>query len=242
MIVLPYEVVVERHLGLYVVRDDLLPGGTKTRFLPDLYADVDELVYASPAEGGMQVAMAYTARELGKTATIFVARRRDYHPRTEEAAAVGANVVGVDPGYLVVVQARAFAYAAATDGARYVGFGGDSEIAERRIAEAARVVWAERGPFPEVWCAGGSGTLTRGLQRGIPGAVHRVVQVGREIERPGAAEVLSAGYRFEQTARTAPPFPSCPHYDAKAWEMAVELAEPGSLFWNVLGPSPTGAA
>jgi len=49
--------VVTMHEGIHVVRDDLYPGGTKARFLPVLFdGGVEEVVYASPAQGGAQVA------------------------------------------------------------------------------------------------------------------------------------------------------------------------------------------
>jgi hypothetical protein len=39
---------------------------------------------------------------------------------------------------------------------------------------------------------------------------------------------------FGRTAKAAPPFPSDPHYDAKAWEVCVGSRGPGQvLFWNV---------
>ena len=87
----PAPIVVE-HEGVLVVRDDLFPGGTKARFLGMLFNGADEVVYASPAEGGAQVALATVARNLGKGATIFVARRANPHPRTIQAAKLGANV------------------------------------------------------------------------------------------------------------------------------------------------------
>jgi hypothetical protein len=31
----------------------------------------------------------------------------------------------------------------------------------------------------------------------------------------------------------APPFPSAPTYDAKAWKFMKQYASPGALFWNV---------
>jgi hypothetical protein len=31
----------------------------------------------------------------------------------------------------------------------------------------------------------------------------------------------------------APPFPSAPTYDAKAWKFMKQYAKPGALFWNV---------
>ena len=70
------------HDDVLVVRDDLFPGGTKARFLPLLFDGVSEVVYASPAEGGAQTALATVAAQLGKRATIFVAKREQLHPRT----------------------------------------------------------------------------------------------------------------------------------------------------------------
>ena len=74
--------IVREHDGILVVRDDLLSGGTKARFLPVLFEKADEAVYASPAEGGAQTALATVARQLGKRSTIFVARRGKPHDRT----------------------------------------------------------------------------------------------------------------------------------------------------------------
>jgi len=51
--------VVTDHFGIRVVRDDLFPGGTKARFAGRLFDDADEVVYASPAEGGAQTALAH---------------------------------------------------------------------------------------------------------------------------------------------------------------------------------------
>ena len=153
--------VVADHFGIRVVRDDLFPGGTKARFAGRLFDGVDEVVYASPAEGGAQTALAVTAERLGKLTTIFIAKRRAPHARTLMAKAHGAKVYQISPGYLNVVQARARAYCAAT-GARLAPFGFDLPWAIGAIAEAALAT----GEAPEeVWCAGGSGTLARGLAR-----------------------------------------------------------------------------
>ena len=53
--------IVKNHNGVLVVRDDLFDGGTKARFIPLLLAGTDEVVYASPAEGGAQTALATVA-------------------------------------------------------------------------------------------------------------------------------------------------------------------------------------
>ena len=93
----------------FVVRDDLFPGGTKARFLPILFEGANEVVYASPAEGGAQTALATVAAQLGKRATIFVARRAHLHPRTLMAKRLGARAVQVSPGYLECLLRRVHA-------------------------------------------------------------------------------------------------------------------------------------
>jgi len=98
--------IVERHCGVLVVRDDLHPGGTKARFIGRVFDNAEEAVYATPAEGGAQTALAYVARSLGKRATLFVAQRAKPHARTLEAARLAAKVVSVSPGYLSVVESR----------------------------------------------------------------------------------------------------------------------------------------
>src|SRR5262249_55955481 len=129
--------IVERHDDIWVVRDDLYSGGTKARYFARIFEKHREAVYATPAQGGAQTALAVTAAEAGKRATLFVAGRKVLHPRTQDAARRGAKVVQVAPGHLSVVQARARAYAA-TVGAYLVPFGADMPEAIGAIAEAAK--------------------------------------------------------------------------------------------------------
>jgi threonine dehydratase len=147
------------HDGVLVVRDDLFPGGTKARFLPLLFEDANEVVYASAAEGGAQTALATVAAQLGKRATIFVAKRAQPHSRALMAKRLGAKVMQVSPGYLSTVQARAREYSRQA-GARLAPFGVDMPEAIDAIAGAARSIEIEPD---EVWCASGSGVLARGL-------------------------------------------------------------------------------
>jgi hypothetical protein len=44
--------------------------------------------------------------------------------------------------------------------------------------------------------------------------------------------------KFRWATKNALPFPSDPHYDAKAWEYCVKHKGPGVvLFWNVTRPA-----
>jgi hypothetical protein len=99
--------VVEKIGSVLVVRDDLLPGGTKRRVADRLLVSGNEFVYASPAYGYAQVALAYACIDAGKQATIFTAKRNVLHPRTAEAKKAGAKIVLVPTGYLTNVQAKA---------------------------------------------------------------------------------------------------------------------------------------
>lgn len=228
--------VVGEHDGILVVRDDLFPGGTKARFLPLLFEDADEVVYASAAEGGAQTALATVAGQLGKRATIFVAKRAQPHPRALMAKRLGAKIMQVSPGYLSTVQARAREYSRQA-GARLAPFGVDMPEAIETIAAAARSIDIEPD---EVWCASGSGVLARALATAWPKARRHVVQVGRRLEphEVAGATIHVHPVPFGREARVKPPFPSDPHYDAKAWEQCVARRRPGRvLFWNVAGPA-----
>ncbi|MCA3467724.1 MAG: pyridoxal-phosphate dependent enzyme [Methylocystis sp.] len=224
--------ILEIHRGITVVRDDLFPGGTKARFIGQVFDGVAEAVYASPPEGGAQTALATVARALGKRATIFVAQRAKPHARTLEAARLGAKVVPVAPGYLTVVQARAKAYCRET-GAHLIPFGADFPGAAEAIASSALM----SGAAPdEVWCAAGSGVLARGLALAWPTARRHVVQIGRELvpKDVAGATINIHPRKFAEKAMIAAPFPADPHYDAKAWETCLIKHGSGRvLFWNV---------
>jgi hypothetical protein len=152
--------IVVKHQAVWVVRDDLFPGGTKARFLGLLFSGAEEVAYASPAEGGAQVALAITASSLRKRATIFVGRRAKPHPRTPQAAKLRAKIVPVAPGHLSAVQVRAREYCART-GIRLMPFGADMPGAINLIAAAARATGIEPA---EVWCAAGQACLPADLQ------------------------------------------------------------------------------
>jgi len=62
------------------------------------------------------------------------------------------------------------------------------------------------------------------------------VQVGRDLSprEVAGAQVHRYPLAFGKVAITTPPFPSDPHYDAKAWEVCLTRHRPGRVvFWNV---------
>lgn len=223
---------IELHDGFQVVRDDEYPGGTKARALPAyLLSAALEVVYASPAYGYAQVALAHAAAAIGRRAVVFVAQRKQLHPRTQEAADAGARIEQVPHGYLSNVQAKARRYADET-GATLLPFGFDLPHFRQVLRSAIEEVNPLEDAPAEVWTVAGSGTLTRTLQEVWPSAAFHAVAIGK-LPEVGRAVLHEAPEPFERNAKHSPPFPSCSNYDAKAWRFMLEHASPGAVFWNV---------
>jgi threonine dehydratase len=222
---------ITEHDGIKVVRDDLFPGGTKARVLPKILEQMEAkstVVYASPVYGYAQIALAHAAKETGRKAVVFVAKRKVPHNRTMQAIWAGAHIKQVDYGYLKVVQKAARDFSDENN-ATLIPFGID--MLEMRQALTALAQQLNLQPT-EVWTVAGSGTLSRSLQAAWPDANFHAVQIGRE-PNAGTAKIYLAPESFEDSAKIKPPFPSCSNYDAKAWRFIKKHANPNALFWNV---------
>jgi hypothetical protein len=221
--------VLEEHEGIRVVREDLIPGGSKARAISVFFDGAEEYVYASPVYGYAQIALAHAARRHGKKALIFCAQRGTKHACTLEAYNAGANVFQVECGYMSVVRARAKLYCQDNPRAKLLPFGLDDPLFIAALAGVAATIAKQPS---EVWCAAGSGVLARALGKAWPDARINAVMVGATPD-VGRARLFAAPEKFEQDARRKPPFPSCSNYDAKVWRFVKQHAEPGALFWNL---------
>jgi hypothetical protein len=221
--------------GIRVVRDDLLPGGSKRRALTPLLARLaaqgyEEFVFGGPAEGYAQLALAHSANDVGCQATYFVAQRKQLHRHTQEALDNGAKIVQVKHGRLNVVQARARTYCEET-GAYFFPLGFSTPDYEAELTRHISSALAGMD-IDETWCVAGSGLLARCLQSAVPDAQHNAVRIGF-VPKHGTATLWEAPEQFKDSAEAPPPFPSCANYDAKAWRFIKQHASAGALFWNV---------
>lgn len=227
--------VIERHERFDVARDDLLPGGTKSRYLSVLFEECSTVVYASPCQGAAQIALALKGADLGKRVVIFTPERRELHANTQLAMKHGAEIKQVR-GMWNVVSARAREFAAV--GNRTLApFGLRLPEAIACLREACSAIFDR---YDEIWCAAGSGTLAEALGGAFPEARIFAVSVGHKIApgEAGRARVLVYDRPFPRPARVVPPFASNSTFDAKAWEWLVEWYQfkttvPRVLFWNV---------
>jgi len=246
----PYEfpkLVIENHEGFHIVRDDLLEGGSKRRFVDRLIREeiaegAEEFVYGGcPANGYAQLSLTLQAKAYDKKAVFFMAQRSldNLHPYQQQALDYGADIRWVPNGMLQVTKARAREYFYEDPKKRrLLPLGLEEPRVLEDIATLAKTIEIDYNiEISEIWSVGSSGTLTRGLQMAFPNKDVHVVSVGHTMKQHevGRAKLYRSKYKFTQEVKDddVPPFPSVPTYDAKAWSVMKEYAKKGALFWNV---------
>ena len=241
------KVVIEKHEDIYVVREDLLEGGSKRRFIDryvreEIEKGAEEFVFGgAPATGYAPMSLTLQAKHYGADATFFMAKRSldNLHEYQKKALEYGANIQWVNMGMLNVTLSRAKKYYEEdTFKRRNFPLGLEDERVIEDIETLAREIREEwKDKFSEIWTVGSSGTLSRGLQKAFPELEVHVISVGHKMsEREiGRAKFYKSPYKFDKPIKPieAPPFPSAPTYDAKAWPFLKEFAKPNAMFWNV---------
>lgn len=228
---------------IFVVRHDLVDGGTKALVLPSILDNLansgkTKFSYATPSWGYAQYALAATCKKMGHEAHIFVPARKERSLPTTLASDAGAIVHEVRVGYLAVVQKRESEWLQENPDAVGIPFGVD--IPEMSNGLSSLASWMEPQPPKDsrVWVAAGSGTLWRSLSKAWKDNPFGVVQVGKDIDWSGLRSndmKFKAPEKFERPAKKPPPFPSALNYDAKVWQFILAHAADGDVFWNVAG-------
>ena len=235
--------VIQDYDGIKVVRDDLLTAGSKVRFI-DYYIktlpeEVKEVVFGEcPATGYAQISLPVVCNRYNRKAILFMAERslNNLHPFQIMGLQKGAYYQWVPSGMLTVTKKRARDYVAENPKERIgLPLGLEHPTVLGSIIKVARKC-IDFEPS-EIWTVGSSGTLNRGLQMAFPDIPVNVVQVGHTMnEREiGRAIYWKSPYKFDKDIKPmeAPPFPSVPSYDAKAWPFIKEYGKQNALFWNV---------
>ena len=236
-----FPITIKEHNGIFVLRDDFLPGGSKSVLIKNIienHPDKSEYVYASPVYGGFQIALSIYCKRHNLRCTIFCAKRKHKHPNTVLCKKHGAKIVEIPNGYLSVVEKHARDYCAKNVKRHKIEFGAQSPENIALITERAKRVIQTLGKEPdEIWVAVGSGTLVQGILGAVKHATVHGVQVGAEVGIKHPRLVLHKyPMPFDRESHLLPEFPSMPNYDRKAFEMCLEKhkKENTVLFWNVL--------
>lgn len=236
------KITIETVAGIKVLRDDLLPGGTKSIVLPVIVSNqFKEYVYASPVYGGFQIALTKYCASVGKQATIFCANRNERHPNTQEIINCGGRVIEVKNGYLSVVEKAARLYVFSNKNRFKINFGAhEPGVRELLIAYVRRVMRKLKHEPDEIWCAIGSGLLFECLIEATSTAQINGVVVGRSYATAPSGERRYKIYQypkpFDYVCDYPTPFPSMPNYDRKAYQYCQQYRKNhhNTLFWNVL--------
>jgi len=230
--------VIEKYNGVWVLRDDLLKGGTKSILMDHILdKNYNEYVYASPVYGAFQIALSIWCKEMGKKATIFCAKRKNKHKNTLICQDWSANVIEVEHGYLNVVNKRAVDYCNET-GAQKLEWGAKSQKSKELLADRMREVILKIGHEPkEIWCPIGSGTLVESILMATNKSKIIGVSVGAEYKNSNdRLLVIKYNKPFDYETKWVQDFPSMPNYDLKAWELCMKYKNSNDVFfWNVWG-------
>lgn len=226
-----------------VVRDDKVPGGTKTRVLFKMLPRIDQtgIVYAAHPYGYGAEALAIACTKFRKQLTLFYTPYTGYPnsahmPRPMRKATVQPEVTySVVPHILeqITLEGIAKRYAEKRDLFFFeVGFA-QQEFFNTMVQLIKETPSLES--YSEIWVAAGSGLMARALAEALPNAGINAVSLGMPHCDTGGINTMIVDEEIEEKAKFPPPFPSASYYDAKIWQLVVKNASKGALFWNVAG-------
>lgn len=250
------DVLKTKHSSLTVVRDDLLPGGTKQRacapFLEEMRAKGHtEFIYASPFSGFAQIALAFVCQELGLKCTIVCEKDQRYpsddrlHPFSVLARDYGATMI-LSPSLKEAEEEASHLESLRRDSIK-LPLGFDCQEFRSHLKVKLLEQWQHiRLHCPAVttlWLPLGSGTLAKTFNEILPPEIRincvnvRVLDSAdqriRGLESEKRIRIFHAPMEFHEEARDLPGIPSNIFYDAKLWGFIKESATTKDLWWNV---------
>ena len=234
------------NITVNIVRDDLLPFGTKQRSLIEFLGKqkFQEYIYVSPPNGMGQLALAQCSKIINKKVTIFTPLKKNKHKITKTISKL-SNVT------LKEINVNKFSelYEHATKyldnikekkGKNYIHMFDLGFFDKKFIDIMAKNIksnWNESFNIKRMWVTGGSGTLLNVLYKVFPKTHFILVQVGHKISeeyiKPRRTTVLTPPQKFQVEASILPPYPSSRTYDAKIWQFIHKMGENNDYIWNV---------
>jgi len=234
-------VVVTKHkfknIEFSVFRDDMLFGGTKIRGLMPMLKNVSEkeIIYAGPAEGMAQVALAYACHALRKTAVLFIQKRK--RTKLTSLALSFKKSVKIYESRLNVDGLIQLATAYKNKNGGYLlSFGGYNKIYMSYLYKSLKFSLPNVSPA-RIWLVAGSATILNVLYKVFPKTEFHIVQVGRTIWDDqldlGRTTKYVSQEKFGNIASEQPPYPTVATYDAKLWTFFKKNCKKGDYIWNV---------
>ncbi len=238
----------------YLFDDSICVGGTKQRLLGRALEKIaqKEIVYAGPASGFAQVALAFSTFLYGKTGTAFLSNSSDSKEKnilTEIAEVFGLKVINSGdskPWSLRESEAAAKTYVDRDRHHRFLLPFGLKDVEGSllytsfydALREAIDEKYLTTNPPKRLWVTAGSGFLLNILHAIWPNTTFLYVQVGKTVYEDQVSHIknkikYTAPENFAEDANELPPYDSVPWYDAKLWQFFEKDGQEGDFIWNV---------
>lgn len=241
-----------------LIQDGIVPGGTKGRAAGDYLRTIDSkvIVYAGPATGYAQVALAHWGKILDKKIVLFLSGSRPiygftkvtkYAKQINPSIEIHLGKILKDCTQNAINYCSRSANNIAVQGAAspyLLKFGFDDElfisILGTKLLEAGLEIEGKT-----VWITVGSGTVLRTLLSITKTTKFKCVTVGKGMYEDQYSPsdwtrltIYKAPEYFTQDAVHQPPYNSLSNYDAKLWQFAMVDAQHDDYIFNIASRVP----
>lgn len=238
--------------NVIVIRDDLLPGGTKSRgakpFLRHMNKThgFNEFTYASPFSGYAQIALALSAFNCGFKSKIFCEK----DPKTNGVSIFTKSIENISNitlcDSLEEAEILSSEYEEKNTNCFKVPLGFKHHLFSEYLRydiTAPLISIINSYGIKRLWVSTGSGTLATILREIIPDNIEincvnvKVLPITDEriqgLTKLKNTNLLNVNENFPEPATISPPIPSNLYYDAKVFQLLNENANEEDLWWNV---------
>lgn len=237
---------------IFVVRDDLLSGGTKSRgavpFLQHMNKiyGFNEFAYASPFSGYAQIALALSAFQCGFKSKIFCEKDPKINSMSSFTKSI-ENIADITLcNSLSEAEALSSEYVKNNPTCFKVPLGFKHDLFSRylisNISTPLNSIIDSYG-IKRIWISTGSGTLATIIREIISGDIEmncvnvKVLPLSddriQNLSRLKNVNLLNVNENFSDPATTLPSIPSNLYYDAKVFQLLNENGNEKDLWWNV---------
>jgi 16S rRNA G966 N2-methylase RsmD len=222
-----------------VFRDDYLIGGTKQRALVPLLEKTkkQKFIYAGPIQGFAQVALAYTAELMHKTAVLFLTKQKNRSDITKFALKFKTvELHEIENGYLKKLQEYANTYHKKNNDSYLISFGCSDPLYINELEKSIRNALPPNLKPKRIWIVAGSGIVLKTLYKIFPHSYFMVVQVGKTIypdQINDKTTLFISDEKFIDIAIEQPPYPTVKTYDAKLWHFFKIHGKNGDYIYNI---------
>lgn len=229
-----------------VIRDDLVPGGSKTRaaypFLVQILSErpeIKKIIYVGAANGFAQVALAYTLKLMKSEILLIIYLQKRFENIQKLALSYYKNIE------FILIEDTMWALREDAnkrmDNETYmVPFGFHDIDFESILFDNLKKHLNNSVAPRRLWIVAGSGTMLNILMKILPQTYFLAVQVGRKINMDDVYDksritLYVSTYKLYKDFKGRVPYPTVQSYDAKIWEFIKIHGCPGDYIWNVAG-------